>query len=64
MGGIWGFLREFLFSRTNKEFLIFVFFIALSGVFWLSLTLNETYEKEFTIPISVVDIPKNVVLTS
>lgn len=64
MGGFWRLLRDFLFSKTNKEFLIFVFFIFLSGIFWLSLTLNETYEKEFAIPIRIVGIPKKVVLTS
>ena len=28
------------------------------------MALNETYEKEFAIPVSVVGIPKNAVLTS
>ena len=37
---------------------------ALSGIFWLSLTLNETYEREFSVPVSVVGVPKNAVLTS
>lgn len=64
MGNIWRLFRDFLFSRTNKELLIFVFFIALSGIFWLSMTLNETYEQEFSIPVTVVGVPKNVVLTS
>lgn len=62
--GIGRFIRVFLFSRGNKEFLIFLFFLALSGAFWLSLTLNETYEQEFAIPVAVVDVPKNAVLTS
>ena len=61
---IWQFFSNFLFSRANKEFFIFLFFLALSGTFWLSLTLNETYEQEFAIPFSVTDIPKNAVLTS
>ena len=30
----------------------------------MNLALNETYEKEFSIPVSVVGAPKNVVLTS
>ena len=64
MGSIWRLFRDFLFSRTNKELLIFVFFIALSGIFWLSMTLNETYEQEFSIPVTVVGVPKNIVLTS
>ena len=62
--GIGRFIRLFLFSRGNKEFLIFLFFLALSGAFWLSLTLNDTYEQEFAIPVAVVDVPKNAVLTS
>ncbi len=43
---------------------IFLFFLALSGVFWLMMTLNETYEKEMRIPVHIVNVPQNVVLTS
>ena len=57
-------IRNFLFSNVNKQFLIFVFFLFLSGIFWLVITLNETYEKDIKIPVRVVGIPKNVVLTS
>ena len=60
----WQAIKEFLFTKTRKEFLIFLFFLALSGIFWLSLTLNETYEREFSVPVSVVGVPKNAVLTS
>ena len=38
--------------------------MCLSGIFWLLMTLNETYEMEFRIPVRVVNIPNNVVLTS
>ena len=48
----------------NKQFLIFMFFLLLSGIFWLMMTLNETYEREVKIPVYVDNIPKNVVLTS
>lgn len=61
---VWRIVKEFLFTKTSKEFLIFLFFLALSGVFWLSLTLNETYERDFTVPVSVIGVPKNAVLTS
>lgn len=57
-------VRNFLFSSVNKEFLTFLFFLALSGVFWLMMTLNETYEREIEVPVKLVGIPKNVVLTS
>lgn len=57
-------VRNFLFSSVNREFLIFLFFLALSGVFWLMMTLNENYEKEVKIPVQIVNVPQNVVLTS
>ena len=57
-------IRHFLFSKANREFLIFLFFLALAGIFWLMLTLNETYEHEVKICVRYVNIPKDVVLTS
>lgn len=63
-GEMWHYIRNFLFSKINKELLIFLFFLALSGVFWLSLTLNDIYEQEFSIPVTIADVPKNAVLTS
>lgn len=64
IGTIWHYIRNYLFSKFNRELLIFLFFLFLSGVFWLSLTLNETYEQEFAIPVTITDVPKNAVLTS
>lgn len=57
-------VRKSLFKLVNKDFLIFLFFLALSAVFWLLMTLNETYEKEVRIPVSIVNVPDNVVLIS
>lgn len=57
-------IRSFLFSSVNKEFLIFLFFLALSGGFWLMAALNETYEKEFLVPTRIVNVPRDVVITS
>lgn len=57
-------IRDFLFSNVNKQFLVFLFFLGLAGVFWLTITLNETYERELKVPVQVVGVPKNVVLTS
>ena len=46
-----------MFNSVNKEFLIFLFFLILSGTFWLLMTLNETYEKEIEVPVTLVEIP-------
>ncbi|WP_439431142.1 CdaR family protein [Segatella copri] len=56
-------VRNFLFSGLNKEFLIFLFFLALSGAFWLLMTLNETMEREFKIPMRLTGVPRNAVIT-
>lgn len=56
-------IRNFLFAAFNKEFLIFLLFLLISIVFWLGMTLNETYEREYVIPVTLDKIPKNVVLT-
>lgn len=55
--------RNFLLKIFSKEFLVFLFFLFLSGAFWLMMTLNETYESELTVNMKLIDIPKNVVIT-
>ncbi len=55
---------NFLFSKTNREFIVFLFFLALSGIFWLMMQLNETKEKEIHIAVRFVNLRKNAVLTS
>lgn len=57
-------VRNALFGALNREFLIFLFFLALSGMFWLMMTLNETYEADYPVVVRVTGVPKNVVMTS
>lgn len=56
-------VRNFLLSSLNKEFLIFLFFLALSGSFWLMMTLNITYDREFKIPTQLIGVPRNAIIT-
>lgn len=48
----------------EKRFLTFFFFLVLSSIFWLMTALNETYEREVSVPAYLVNVPKNVVITS
>ncbi len=53
------------FSKIwNKQFLIFLFFLMLSTAFWLFQALNETYERDYTVPIELKNVPENVVITT
>lgn len=56
-------VRNFLLHMVNKKFLVFLFFLVLSGAFWLMMTLNETYDNEYSVPMRLVNIPKNVIIT-
>ena len=60
----WTIVKNFLLSNINKQLFTFLFFLLLSSSFWLILTLNESYEKELKIPVRIVNIPRNVMLTS
>lgn len=55
-------VRNFLLRIVNKQFLIFLFFLLLSVVFWLLMTLNETLEREISVELRLKRIPKNVVI--
>ncbi len=57
-------VRNFLFRIINKEFLIFLLFLVLSGAFWTMTTFNEVWEKEIKVPVHIVNVPQNIVLTS
>ena len=64
MGDLFRHIRHFLFGWANREFLIFLFFLVVAGIFWLLTTLNESFEQEVKIPVRFVNVPKNVVITS
>lgn len=57
-------VRNFLLNIINKEFLIFLLFLMISGAFWTITTFNEVWEREVKVPIKIINVPQNVVLTS
>ena len=56
-------IRNSLFRIVNKEFLIFLFFLALSSIFWIMLAMNDSYEIELRYPIRLTGVPKSVIIT-
>lgn len=47
----------------NKEFIIFLVFLAISTSFWFVMALNETYEKEICVPLRITEVPENIIIT-
>ncbi len=58
------FIRSCFSKIWNKQFLIFLFFLVLSASFWLFQALNETYERTFSVPVELKNVPGNVVITT
>ncbi len=56
--------RELLSRAMDKQFLIFLFFVALSTVFWLFKSLGADYEMEFDVPLRLVNVPEKAVITT
>ncbi len=48
----------------DKQFLIFLFFLMLSGSFWLLQALDEEYEITMSTELQLHDVPRNVVITT
>lgn len=44
--------------------MVFVFFLIVSTGFWILQKLNDTFEIEVTIPISLVGIPESITITT
>jgi hypothetical protein len=51
-----------MLSKQSREFLIFLFFVALSAVFWLLQVLNNDYETDLQIPLKIKNVPTQVVI--
>lgn len=56
--------KRLLARVMNRQFFIFLFFVALSTGFWFFKNLNASYEMEFDVPIKLVNIPEKAVITT
>ena len=48
----------------DRNFLVFLFFLALSAAFWFFLALSDEYEREFSVALKLRGVPNNVVITT
>lgn len=56
----WRKVKVFLLSRDT---FIFLFFLGISAIFWLVMSLNKTYETRISIPITYLNTPQDIELT-
>ncbi len=59
---IWQKIRKALVSDRSRECLVFLFFLLVAAIFWMLQTLDETLNKEVTVPLELVNVPEDVVI--
>lgn len=60
----WKKFREFSRSELASDIMVFLFFLIVSTGFWILQKLNDTFEIEVSVPISLVGVPQNVTITT
>ena len=61
---VWVRIRNVFFGKKSHEFFVFLFFFVVSSGFWLLQTLNESFEKEISVPLAMKNVPENVHITT
>jgi len=56
--------KNILFHIWNKQFLVFFIFVIISASFWMFTALNEEMKVEMEIPVTLTNVPENVVITT
>lgn len=54
----------FFFSKRSKNTLIFLFFFTMVSAFWIAQKLEEPTSVKVTVPISLINVPKDVIITT
>lgn len=57
-------VKDSMLVGKNREFLTFLFFLLVSAAFWLLQSLNGQYDMELKMPLTHMNVPKDVVITS
>jgi len=48
--------------KPSRGLFTYMFFLIMSGVIWLAVSLNDEYEREVTIPVLITGVPQTVAL--
>lgn len=56
--------RPHLVGNRTRDVFIFLFFVFVCSIFWFVQQLEENFSYEITTPVTLTDIPKDVVITT
>ncbi len=61
---IWEKVSITLRSKQGKNTLTFGVFLILATIFWFFMTLNDEVKRDYTIPITITDLPEDITMLS
>lgn len=57
-------ISRFFERLDSKEVLIFLSFVALSLLFWMTQTMQDEFEVEYKFPVEITGLPESAMITS
>lgn len=51
-----------LHSSRGKDVMLYLMFVAIAFVFWLLLSLDNEVQRDFDVPVEIVDVPDSVTI--
>lgn len=58
-----GKIKRVLLGKNAKDAFIFLFFVLICSIFWFVREMEETINMEVTIPVKIVGVPRDVIIT-
>lgn len=54
--------KVLLSTRQGRNAVTFAVFLLIATIFWFMMTLNDEVQRDYTIPIKIIDLPDDVTL--
>ncbi|MGI6218716.1 MAG: YbbR-like domain-containing protein [Bacteroidaceae bacterium] len=59
----YGKVKEFVSSTKSKDFFLFAIAFLIATFFWFLRALNDTYETDIQIPVELINVPEEALIT-
>ena len=56
--------KQWIDAKSTRTVLLYLFFLFISFVFWFVLTLNNSFQHEYSIPLHIKSIPDSATMIS
>lgn len=57
-------LKGVFMAKSTKDVFIFLFFVFICTIFWFVRELEESFSTEISVPVTLTDVPKGIIITT